>query len=612
MFDFKQIVLKNFRSFRGEHSFVFPTEAGLYNLTGKNLDNERLDANGIGKSTFLDSIYWCLYGTTIRGLRGGDVITWGETTVSVELTLIVGDDTSIIKRTQAPNSLTLNGKPCDQDQINKYVRMTPKAFLYAVIVPQFGESFLDLAPTAKLTLFSQIMGLEYWLDKSKEASELAGSIEWTISSLEKDLAKVTGRAEAINETLQNLKLEQYSFDDKKKKNIEKYVKELEEKIRAVAPLDKSITEASAWAKQAHGKFQKAEFQISTIEADLKVVRDGEKRLISEISASKANEASLEAQLKKIDGLDKVCPTCHQQVDEEHISSERSKMECKLDTLISFRKKVELEKAGNVKKQEGFSKQLSSLRVDLATINRNEKDFIEQQRQFEKNKQRLQMEIEWLEKTCEDVRAETNPYIGQIESKESDLKEAQALKKHYKKEIENNQSELLAVTYWVTGFKRVRLFLIDEALQQLEIEVNNSLSSLGLVGWEIKFDVERENKSGGVTKGFVAQIYAPGRSEPEKFEAWSGGESQRLILATSFGLANLIMQQAGLSNIVEFFDEPSKHMTYSGRMDMTEALHHRAIKSGKKIYLVDHNTIDFGDFKGTVTVIKDSDGSKITC
>ena len=50
MFDLFELALWNFRSYRGKHTFKFPTVPGLYSFTGKNLDNERLGANGAGKS----------------------------------------------------------------------------------------------------------------------------------------------------------------------------------------------------------------------------------------------------------------------------------------------------------------------------------------------------------------------------------------------------------------------------------------------------------------------------------------------------------------------------------------------------------------------------------
>jgi DNA repair exonuclease SbcCD ATPase subunit len=175
-------------------------------------------------------------------------------------------------------------------------------------------------------------------------------------------------------------------------------------------------------------------------------------------------------------------------------------------------------------------------------------------------------------------------------------------------LEQLQTEHASANYWVAGFKRVRLYVIEETLRQLEIEVNNSLTNLGLADWQITFDIERENKSGGVTKGFVVFIKCPSNPEPVRWESWSGGETQRLQLAGDFGLANLIMMQAGLTNTIEFYDEPSNRLSDEGVNDLAETLHQRALDDGKCIWLVDHRMPEFGAFKAKMEVVKTADGS----
>src|ERR1700677_713562 len=108
MFDIAQVELENFRSYRGPHKFEIPVDPGLYLITGKNEVEPRLGPNGVGKSTLLDAIYWCLYGKTTRGLKAGDVIAWGQTQCSVTVYLTVSDKAIKITRTQSPNSLTLD------------------------------------------------------------------------------------------------------------------------------------------------------------------------------------------------------------------------------------------------------------------------------------------------------------------------------------------------------------------------------------------------------------------------------------------------------------------------------------------------------------------------
>ncbi len=180
----------------------------------------------------------------------------------------------------------------------------------------------------------------------------------------------------------------------------------------------------------------------------------------------------------------------------------------------------------------------------------------------------------------------------------------------KASIAQLNEEHSAVSFWVGGFKRVRLFIVETTLRQLEVEVNNSLADLGLTDWRIEFDVERENKSGSITKGFVVFVYAPGHAEPVRWESWSGGETQRLRLAGALGLANLIMEQAGLVSQVEFYDEFSTHMSEEGIQDTLQTLHDRAHSLGRQIWVIDHNSLDFGGFSGTLTIIKDTEGSHL--
>ena len=88
---------------------------------------------------------------------------------------------------------------------------------------------------------------------------------------------------------------------------------------------------------------------------------------------------------------------------------------------------------------------------------------------------------------------------------------------------------------------------------------------------IKFDTERETTTGTVSKGFQVLIYSPDNKEPVPWEAWSGGEAQRLRLAGSMGLASLILDSKGIKSNIEIFDEPSAYLSQSGIEDLVELL-----------------------------------------
>lgn len=508
-FSIESVSLTNFRSYRGTHTFTFPLESGLYALTGHNLDNPRLGRNGAGKSTFLDAISWCLYGRTTRGLKAGDVVAWGESSCSVCATLNVAGTTLNIARTQSPNSLTLNGKTVTEVDIG----LTLEAFLHSVIMPQFGESFFDLSPTAKLTLFSEIMELDYWLYKSKAADTKAKALFSDKLKAENSLARAIGQIDTINDDLEIYKQREAEFDADQAQLIKGYEKE----TKGVKDVETEIRKVRA------------------------VIRKAEERL--------ADVAQKDT-----------CPECSQPIPNK----------------------------------------------DAQAIKRNKSDFeaelVHLLRGYDRKKS--------FEEKIEEEKNRVSPYGKLIAGKKADLIKLNEQIDILKVRITKLEEEHAAVSYWVTGFKRVRLFIVEETLRQLEVEVNNCLGSLGLLNWRIEFDVERENKSGSVTKGFVVMIYLPGHDEPVRYESWSGGETQRLRLAGNIGLSNLIMERAGLVNQIEFFDEFSTHMGEEGILDTLQTLHDRAHNLKKAVWVIDHNSMEFGGFSGVLCVTKDEKGSKL--
>jgi DNA repair exonuclease SbcCD ATPase subunit len=518
VFDISKVEMEDFKSFRGKHSFEFPTKPGLYGITGKNLKHPRLGPNAVGKTTLLEAIFWCFYGVTTRGLKAGDVINWEAKSCSVTVDALIGNADITVTRTQSPNSLRLNNQPVDQEILQKALRIGPQAFTYAVMIPQFGDAFFDLSPGDKLTLFSQIMELDYWLDKSKEADALAKELMEAKNTAKHKVAHNAGQLETIDSDIESLKAKNKTFAQAEAQRVNQLKQELQEAgVRAV-----DADEAITFANKA---LRNLALKLETVE----------------VSAKK-------------------CPTCGQPVANKE-----------LNVLLN-----------------------------------NKSDFERQLRKLERDKEIAQGDIRTLKAS---MAPRENPYAEQIAQKLKDKGQVLVYQKRLQDEIDTLAEDHTAVSFWVAGFKRVRLFIVEETLRQLELEINNSLTSLGLMEWHIELDVERENKSGGITKGFTMLVHAPGAPGPVKFEAWSGGETQRLRLAGDLGLANLIMERAGLRSTIEFLDEPSRHLSQEGMFDLAETLNQRALDQQKRSFIIEHNLLDYS-YRGTVTIVKDDDGSHI--
>ena len=314
--------------------------------------------------------------------------------------------------------------------------------------------------------------------------------------------------------------------------------------------------------------------------------------------------------KKLSELGATCPTCLQTVNATHLKAEKVKLKGQIDTTKLGLEAYEGRISKLAEERTAIAKASSARHEELAAVTQNKVDFATRVTVLQGKIEYNVLEQEQLEASIKQEQKRENPYTKLLADKLTALADLKAKRTECRSTIASLSEDHAAVSYWVQGFKRVRLFLVEETLRQLELEVNNNLASLGLLDWSIEFDVERENQSGGITKGFVMFVRCPEWKEPVQFEEWSGGETQRLRLAGDLGLSNLIMERAGLAGMIEFFDEPSKHMSPQGLLDLAETLHQRALATGKRIWLVDHHLIDFGDFAGVLTVIKDDKGSRI--
>lgn len=99
-------------------------------------------------------------------------------------------------------------------------------------------------------------------------------------------------------------------------------------------------------------------------------------------------------------------------------------------------------------------------------------------------------------------------------------------------------------------------------------------------------------------------------EPVNWNAWSGGESQRLRLAGSLGIADLITSRCPYVPTFEVFDEPSSYLSEAGITSLLDILADRARLMNKQIFLIDHRRLDSTKFDGVISVVKTHDGVEV--
>lgn len=572
--------VERFKSFKDATIFDFPEGPGLFFLRGENLAEPRLDANGAGKSTLWDALTWLFFDKTVKGLRAGDVATWGvsaKESTEVSLTFELDGGLYTIVRTWRPNTWRLfdHYEGITDADWNEWVdlakdpgnpvlgrlRLNFQAWLNAVVISSREPMFLDLKPEPKAALFSSILDLDRWLDLSQRASTKASEADRQARRLESDLAHLEGRLRALQE--QGDTEEQASaWEASHKAEITRVVEAYDEAIKQEKWAALNRREAAASFRDAKAAHQKVRDELVALEAHAK-------QIIKQINSG-------------------TCPTCGQRVTpadaQKHHEAELRVLEPKVASL---------------------ARSLKNAEADLRSADDDDRHAEDQLRKVERLLDDLARDADRLSK-------ETNPYRAEADRVARERKRLSAELEAARDELDEMLSRQRLYATWVTGFKEVRLLQIAEALQQLEIEVNSRCVELGLVGWALRFAVDRESKRGAISRGFTVMVESPSNKDPVPFEAWSGGESQRLRQAAQMGLIDLMRARMGLpAGLPEVWDEPTEGLSPVGVTDLLNCLSARAVAEGRQIWVVDHHSLGYGAFDGVFTVTKTRGGSVIS-
>jgi DNA repair exonuclease SbcCD ATPase subunit len=587
-----QIALSGFKSYRDQCVFEFPQEPGLYLLRGENVDHAELDGNAVGKTSLWDGLFWCLYGVTVRGVKAGNVVSWGEKIAKVTVTV----DGHEVCRTQCPNSLLIDGQIVVQKQIDDLVGMTADEFSSAILHGQFSASFFDMSAADKLAALTDVLRLDSWQVASKEAAAAVSKVDSAIADEERSISRAEGSLSSDRASLLAEKTSAIEFDAVTSLAIKQLAEKKRSCLDDLAAHKEQLQEAKSALEGDEGaEFDKKDL-LSAVNDSLRIAQRDEGRYGGELDRllGKVREA------EKI-GSAKSCPTCHQPVSKDFVDRHASCIKAEIETA-----KRELARAQQ--DIERHASTIKTLRAEESAFNMRQMDASSQVVQIRREIDHTRALVEQLDESLEAEKRKDNKHASSVVRLKKIIAETE-------RKLAESSACLLTLkergrllSFWVSGFKELRLWIIDRCLRELEVEVNNSLIQLGLLGWSVTFAVERETKTGTVARGFNVLVTSPESKDPVPWTSWSGGEMQRLRLAGAVGFGNLVANRRGKS-LLEIWDEPTANLSPGGIGDLLLWLRNRAETERKVIWLIDHRSLDAGLFT-QIFVVRKEEGSSV--
>lgn len=607
------ILMEDFKSFSGGPHFIdfdaYPL--GLCYLKGCNESDVRLGSNGSGKSSLWGALMWCLYGKTHDDLKNPDIRSWfGGKTAKVAVALNIDDEEWEVTRQSNPNRLRLNGQDVGQDEIDALVGLSFETFLNTILLGQGRPLFFDLEPRAKLQLFSEVLALHRWEERSRIASDRVSEISLKRDKKDKEELRLTTQIESIEAQIEEGSRVRDFWDTQQKEKIEDLHKRLIPAEAQLHAMRLKLAEAEVTEDMAT-----AEYQLAV--ADNKKMFDALFAKRDEILALNTSKGVLKVRCRELqrelEGLrnpddESICPTCGQSIEgtdlDEHIKSVYKKIR------VNKRKITKLDN--------------SHLHSEYKELEKKTNAFREALNEDEAKLKKLRTEVEYWRGRCSDadvkvreikgdlsfLKEEVNPYAKQVRTGTKKLKEFKADLRRVSKEIKSIEVEQRRTKYWIKGFKDIRLLVMEEVLQELEIVTTTMLQEIGLVDWYVKYDIEKETASGATRTGLNLEIYNPAYGKAVKWKNWSGGEAQRLRIIGSLALAQVLLNNAGITTDMEILDEPITFMGEEGVEDVCQMLHDRSRNLNRQIWYTDHHTVENSLFDCVVNVVKDKNRNSV--
>jgi len=605
----RKIEFAGFRTFAESTKFDFGSVPGLYFLEGgDNAVDPSLGSNGVGKSTVWSALCWILFGRTADGLKAEDLKSWQSEEKGYYGKLWIGR--SLVVRKWRPNKLTLDGEVIEQSALEEALGINFQTFTSAVVLSQGGDMFFDLQPARKLALFTAMLKLDNWTNYSAVAKSAADGVQDEVHTLERNISRLEGKLDGLD--IEDLQAKRKDWR-RKKTTLEKTLRrEIKGANKEASALLKALDNAKARKKElgAEVRLEKGAEALAfenwtEASAEEEKVVWATAQLKKQITADHAHRQQV-SKTKK--GL---CRHCGQKISKDRLALHIKALDEALDEqrgtltfmatecnrLEATKDMYSVELQAAKKRLRQTSKALSRVKDDVAS--------------FSTDAARAVTALESKQGRLDASYKDKNPFIPLIREREAEEERLSGKLKRKEKQHGLKQKEKADVLYWVQGFKDVRLFLIEEALVQLEIETNKALSDLGFTSdWRIRYSIDKRSKAGHAISGFSVAVQSPNSSRPVPFAAWSGGEKQRLKIAGSIGFIALMSARTGLELGIEVYDEPTQHLSPQGIDNLLETLRQRALETGRRIWLVDHHTLDYGDFAGRAIVSKETGGSTL--
>lgn len=555
-------------------------DKGLVSIEGENRDKTGSDSNGSGKSSIINSILWCLYGSYGKDEAADDVVnseagkdcmvesTWDDSGVRYRITRYRKDSKfkNAIVVTQDRIDITKAGMGAAQQQIDEIMGADEMVFRASCFMQQ--ENTVDI-PSMRdrelKDLLERCLPFEDFTEAHKKASDAVRLQTTKRSETQSDIFILEAKIGTIGSELAEARKSFDNFDRDNRKINE----EIEEKIvtkksaRAVArTMSLSVEHLKEQSNFTHDELRKT-FMLNTDVGGW-------------AARFKIAGAEVEKIKKEIASPKNTCDSCGQIV--EDITKTVARARLKL-----FKAEERYEEAKKIFHEANDNLKISS-DAKIAFEEAHYK-FVEAEKAITTVKT-LDAEIKALEASL--VRSAVNPHGTTVKRLETALRASQDELRELKQALVEIQDrlEVLEAVQLTFSPKGLRYYMLETVAPKLTEYTNKYLGVLTDGAITATWSTVTRTAKGDFKEQFSIEAKMGTRN---KFGLLSGGQKRKVRLACFFALQDLIAERATKNIDIWCGDEIDEALDGAG-LERLMVLLNEKVKTKSTILVISHNEL----------------------
>jgi len=598
---------------------------GLVWVGGENQDTTSARSNGSGKTNFFAAICWGLYGKTINGNSGDEIIRAGKKTAKVQISLPGGWKIERSRRKQSPKlQLYLDGAPVPggrneiQERINNLVGMDWETFRNVVIYGQ-GDRRRFIRPETsdddRKRLLHGILRTSIYSLVHDVVKKRAGSVRKELEKFESEVEKAQARIEEHNPERFRIQAQDWEDDRQERRRAAlKKAKELSDKRAALLEKSEGALKIKEEIQSLEGKKE----ELRRIRKEIKEFDEENRKLERFRSDCVSERARLQERIRAIDGhLSKLnrdkCPTCSTPSSgkdfrnhKEALKNELAELEKKLENVEGKIRQCDDEADAKRKGRRKLVSSQSEIEAELERLPRLNRELAEVRAAKQAAKEAKEQALEVIGR-AKAIRDEANPYLVQLRETEEKIGKAQEDKERAHGLVKEKADELAYLEFWVGGFSPSGLpsYVLDSVMPYLTERTNYYLETLADGDITVTFSTQKELKSGEIRDKIGISWVIEGMKDYDP----SNGQWKKMELATEFALMDLVTSRSGSTAALLMIDEALDGLDAEGR-DRILVILHRLRSTRKSIFVVSHDSDMAEIFERALRITKKEGAAEI--